>query len=145
RGPAHRWHRLGPRDDAGGAVPLRRRQRPVDVQRDALRQPTGPRGVHRRGPAAGPSASAAHPGGALTRGGSGYCSAHRSGGPTGAGGRSRMSGLQLRMRWEADLESDDHEALAFLLAEIYPDYGSLFSGRRSWWDAQPEARLIVTD
>ena len=56
-----------------------------------------------------------------------------------------MSRLKLRMRWEAELESDDHEALAFLLAEIYPDYGSLFTGRRSWWDAQPEARLIVTD
>lgn len=56
-----------------------------------------------------------------------------------------MSGLQLRMRWEADLEADDHEALAVLLAEIYPDFATLFAGRRSWWDSRPEARLIVTD
>ncbi|MFC5833419.1 GNAT family N-acetyltransferase [Nonomuraea insulae] len=53
---------------------------------------------------------------------------------------------QDRRKWslvrESDISSDTHEALAEMLARAYPAYAGIFSGRRSWAWARPEARMV---
>ncbi|MHA6765518.1 GNAT family N-acetyltransferase [Streptacidiphilus sp. PAMC 29251] len=44
--------------------------------------------------------------------------------------------------WENDIPLERHEALAELLARVYPQHAELFSRGRSWSGARPEARII---
>jgi len=53
-----------------------------------------------------------------------------------------MVGLVWRLRWEADLSRDEHDAVAALLSRIYPDHAATFAEGRSWSGARPEGRVI---
>lgn len=53
-----------------------------------------------------------------------------------------MADLVWRLRWEADLSRDEHDALAGLLSGIYPDHYDTFVDGRSWSGARPEGRVI---
>lgn len=53
-----------------------------------------------------------------------------------------MDQLRWLLTWENDVSTEEHEALARMLARAYPRHAELFSGRRSWSGARPEARII---
>ena len=50
--------------------------------------------------------------------------------------------IDWRVRWEADLESAEHELLTEMLARAYPAHASLFTGGHSWSGARPEFRVV---
>ncbi|MGW0803313.1 GNAT family N-acetyltransferase [Nonomuraea sp. NPDC002799] len=54
----------------------------------------------------------------------------------------RQDRLQWAMVRETNVSSGTHKALAGMLARAYPAYAGIFSGRRSWAWARPEARMI---
>jgi nodulation protein A len=56
-----------------------------------------------------------------------------------------MADIEWTLRWEADLGTDDHTALAALFARYFPRDHATFTGARSWMGARPEARVIGYD
>ena len=55
-----------------------------------------------------------------------------------------MDHLKWAVSWENDITLERHEALAAMLARVYPLHAGLFSGGRSWSGARPEARIVAS-
>jgi nodulation protein A len=62
---------------------------------------------------------------------------------------TRQDGDVSELRWqtlhEAELTLPDHEAVAAMLAQAFPDWSHWYVGGRSWAGMEPERRVIATD